>query len=446
MLTMQRKVRYSERKKSMCCKIDDVALSFEREPLQKPFGFKGGFLSELWQPVCRIRAEDGTYGIGSGVQSVLWSDSHTFCTHTQTGGNAMMFAVTEYALQMLKGKPFQDPIQTQHDIFDAVYEYARCVTQNRDLPKTFALNALVPVDFALWQLWAAQNGTKRFEDLTQSFCPKMNTHQEKLGSIPLLSYNTTEQEIRELLDDGAFLLKIKIGSNPGGRNDLDEMCVWDMERVTMIHAIASEYTTPYTECGHPVYYLDANGRYDTPERLERFLSGMKLSGALDRIVLLEEPFPEEAHIPVHQFPVRIAGDESIHSPQDAVRCIDELGYTAVALKPIAKTLSATLEIYEQAQRRGIPCFCADLTVPPVMLDWNMNVAARIEALPGLKIGVVESNGPQNYTDWERLVRMHPTPDAPWLHADKSVFPLVQFYERCTAFCPASKYESILVGK
>lgn len=446
MLNKKRSVRDWERVKSMCCKIEDVALAVQREPLRKPLGFKGGFLKELWQPVCRIRAADGTYGVGIGVQSVLWADAGTFAVHTPTGSNAMMLAVTEYALQMLKGTFFEDPIQTQHELFETLHEYAQRVTNNRNLSKTFTLNSLVPVDLALWQLWAAQNGSKRFEDITQNFCPRMNFHQEKLGLIPLISYNTSEAELRKLLDAGAFLLKIKIGSNPGERNNLDEMCVWDIERVTRIHAIASEYHTPYTECGHPVYYLDANGRYDTPERLERFLAGAALSGALDRIVLLEEPFPVEADIPVHRFPVRIAADERIHCTDDAVRCIDKLGYTAIALKPIAKTLSATLEIYHQAQQRGVPCFCADLTVPPVMLDWNMNVAARIKTLPGLHIGVVESNGAQNYTQWERLVQMHPTPDAAWLRTEKGVFCLRQFYERCTAFCPADQYEALLDEK
>lgn len=427
----------------MCCKIQEVSLTFEREPLAKPFGFKGSFLSELWHPVCRVKAHDGTYGIGVGVQSVLWSDAKTFCTHTQTGSNAIMLAVTEYALQQINGKTFKDPISTQHDVFEDVYQYACGITNNPELPATFVLNALVPVDFALWQLWAAQNNASCFETLTNSFCPQMNHQQAKLGEIPLLSYNTSKTEIRNLLNAGAFILKIKIGSNPGNRNDYDEMCQWDISRIAEIHKIASEYETPYTECGHPVYYIDANGRYDTPERLEQFLAGAEKCGALERIVLLEEPFGESRHIPVWQFPVRIAGDESIHNAQDAAYYIDTLGYSAVALKPIAKTLSATLEIYQQAHSRNIPCFCADLTVPPVMLGWNMNVAARIETLPGLKIGIIESNGPQNYTDWNKLLQKHPTPNAPWLHTDNGVFALDTFYECCTAFQPAAQYELLL---
>ena len=49
---------------------------------------------------------------------------------------------------------------------------------------------------------------------------------------------------------------------------------------------------------------------------------------------------------------------------------------------------------------GIPCFCADLTVNPIMIDWNKNFAARLEQLSGMKIGVLETNGAQNYKNWK----------------------------------------------
>lgn len=414
----------------MAERIERFSLGFEREPLIHPFGFKGGYLDELWQVSSRISLPDGTKGEGRGVQSVLWADSITFAGHSQAGANAMMLAVTEKALTLLKGREFTDPSVMLHDIFPACYAYALEITENRILPATFVLNALVPVDFALWQIWAAKKGIKDFSDLAECFCPPMNQRHEKLGAIPLISYNTSSEEIEQLLREGAFLLKIKIGSNPGGRNDPEEMCRWDMERVAQIHTIASRYRTPYTDCGYPVYYLDANGRYDSRERLMEFLEGAASCGALERIVLLEEPFPEGTELSVRDIPVRVAGDESIHSRQDAVRCIEKLGYGAVALKPIAKTLSATLEIYEEAVKRGIPCFCADLTVPPDMLEWNMQVAARIGTIPGLKTGVVESNGAQNYRNWEKLLQKTGHSDAGWLHPEKGVFDLTDFYEKC----------------
>jgi len=55
-----------------------------------------------------------------------------------------------------------------------------------------------------------------------------------------------------------------------------------------------------------------------------------------------------------------------------------LGYGAIALKPIAKTLSMSLKIAALAHERNVPCFCADLTVNPTLLEWNKTLAARME--------------------------------------------------------------------
>ena len=70
-------------------------------------------------------------------------------------------------------------------------------------------------------------------------------------------------------------------------------------------------------------------------------------------------------------------------------------------------MSMSLLILAEAHKRGIPCFCADLTVNPWMVDFNKNVAARIDPLPGMKIGVLESNGSQNYTNWATMRTYHP---------------------------------------
>lgn len=424
--------------------IKKCELGFEREALQKPFGFKGGSLSELWQTVCRITLDSRVWGMGTGVQSVLWSDTVTFHTHTQAGGNALMLAVTEYALQQLAGIDFSSPPEMIHSIADSVHSYARRITGRECLPRTFTLNALVCVDFALWQIWARQNGQDSFDAITRNFCPALREKQSSLGAVPLISYTTGEEEIKALLENGAFVLKIKIGSDPDGNNDPDAMLQWDAARLRKIHGMAKQYATPYTDCGHPVYYLDANGRYDTFGRLLRFLDQADSCGALDRILLLEEPFPEQNLQDIRSLPVHVAGDESAHCAADAVRLIEQYGYGAIALKPIAKTLSETLAIFSEAKKRGVPCFCADLTVPPLLLDWNMNVAARLAPLPGLKIGIIESNGPQNYSRWEQLLKMHPVPDAEWLRPEQGKFMLSpQFYSRCAPFSPAPCYERLL---
>jgi hypothetical protein len=62
--------------------------------------------------------------------------------------------------------------------------------------------------------------------------------------------------------------------------------------------------------------------------------------------------------------------------EDAAKRIEQ-GYSAIAVKAIAKTLSMTMRITQLAHEKKVPCFCADLTVNPILVDWNKNIAARL---------------------------------------------------------------------
>lgn len=423
-------------------KISGRSLAFREEKLKGAFGFKGNTITELWHVVCRLETQDGTYGVGVGVQSILWSDPITFAAHTPAGGNVVMLAITEYALQCLLGEEMTTPPEMLQRLCDMIYPYARQVTRRPDLPKTFVLNALVPIDFALWQLWSRLHGITSFDSVTEQFCPSLSIRQKSLGRIPLISYDTTKDEIGELLDTGTALLKIKIGSAGRTAVDYEGMLEADIKRLKEIHTIADSYTCTHTDCGKPLYYLDANGRYDSLERMQRFLTAAKQMGALNRIVLLEEPFPENKKLVVRDLPVRVAADESAHGVEEALERIAVYGYGALALKPVAKTLSETLAICRAVDKKQIPCFCADLTVPPVMLEWNMQVAARLACLPGMNIGVLESNGEQNYTRWKDLADAHPLPEAEWIHPEKNIYYLTDdFYNTCAAFLPIPAYEA-----
>ncbi|HEX7016245.1 MAG TPA: L-alanine-DL-glutamate epimerase, partial [Cyclobacteriaceae bacterium] len=91
-------------------RVRNVDSNFEREPLY-PYRFKGSFVTELWQAVAYLESESGIGKIGLGTQSVLWSDAKVFAEHSVTGGNALMFATSERALQIIKGNSFADPIE-----------------------------------------------------------------------------------------------------------------------------------------------------------------------------------------------------------------------------------------------------------------------------------------------------------------------------------------------
>lgn len=427
-------------------RINKLNCNFEREPLVGLFGFKGGYLSELWQSVVGLEDNSGQSGLGIGTQSVLWSDSEVFTKHPESVGNSMMFMTTAFAAKTAMEISWQTPLELNDALLPIVYEYAKKITGNPNLRLTFALNALVAVDNAAWMLYCRANNITSFDNmLPLEFNPALSSRHSKLSCIPLISYKVPVSEIAKNIDQGYGLLKIKIGSDPEGDGDLGKMLEWDKRRLTEIHQAAKDRETPHTVSGHVLYYLDANGRYDSRDRLMRFLDHAGKIGALDRIILLEEPFPEETEINVTDIPVRLAADESAHSDREAVARI-ERGYGAIALKPIAKTMSMSLKIAKLAHGKKIPCFCADLTVNPILVDWNKNVAARLSPLPGMKLGVLESNGHQNYKNWDTMKSYHPCSGSPWIEIKDGIFQLGdEFYRKSGGILESSKHYQGLLG-
>ena len=398
--------------------IARTGCGFEREPMVRPFGFKGGYLTEEWIVSSYIRSASGKHGIGLGTQSCLWSDAKVFASTSEAGGNAFMFAMTQYALKLAEGMTFKNPLELCDALWPQVLEYGRKVTNNPALRATFALNALVSVDAAAWVLYARENGLANFDDLIPASCrPALSCHHAKCASIPLFSYKVPVSEIKEAVDAGSFFMKIKIGQ-PGTQ---EEMLAKDMARVSEIHAVLKDCRTPYTKSGKLPYYFDANGRYEKKETLLRFIDHLKKIGAYEQVAIIEEPFDEYADIDVRDIPLRLAADESAHTVKDALERI-EMGYRAMALKPIAKTMSMSMKIAQAAFEKGVPCFCADLTVCPAMVEWNKAVAARLPAFPGIgDLGLVETNGHQNFRNWETMRRDLAYPGAHWTRTERGVF-------------------------
>lgn len=375
-------------------KILKTYSAYENEKFLHSFGFKGSKLTGVWQVyVCVTDGEN--YGVGVGVESVLWADGNVFARYGEDKANSLMYSVTKYALELIKGNTYEKPYDIIKDNFDKLYAYA-CEICDMKVSKTFVLNSLVAVDFACWNLWAKTNNVTDFEKIY-----KGDTKNYALANIPLITYNTPIEDVVKMASEGVCLFKIKIGSDPNGDGDREKMLEWDKGRILQIHNALKDIKTPYTTSGHALYYYDANGRYDSKERLTALVDYMQEIGVLDRTVTFEEPFPEEMEIYVGDLPVNFSADESVHSLEDAKKRI-ELGYKTLTLKPVAKTLSVSIEMAEFAKAHGVQCFPADLTVNPYMVEWNKNFASRLTALKGMKIGVVESNGAQNYVNWEKM--------------------------------------------
>lgn len=402
-------------------KIIETNANFEREPLIRPFGFKGGAMKEIWQTAALLGSENGHRKFGICTQNVLWSDPAVFEAHSESAGNALMYNITTRALQMIEGETFSNPVQLQENILDELWEYGKKITGNPDLKETFILNALVGIDNAAWLLYCAENGIKNFDDMVpMAYRPCLSNHHHKVACIPLMAYNIPIQEIKDTVDAGYFFMKIKIGQ----AGTQEEMVEKDMKRLSEIHAAIGNACTSYTESGKLPYYFDANGRYEKKETMLRFLDHAKKIGAFDQIAIIEEPFAEEKMYNVSDMGVRIVSDETAHTDKHALERI-KLGYSAIALKPIAKTMSMSMKVAQLAYDNHIPCFCADLTVNPILVEWNKIVASRLEAFPGIKggLGLVESNGHQNYANWNQMLTYNPTADRSWAKVNNGTFGL-----------------------
>lgn len=420
-------------------KITDTSSNFEREPLT-PYRFKGSAVTETWQALAQIKTESGNSKIGVGTQSVLWSDASVFFEHSETGGNALMYALTTQALRMLKGLSFNDPIELLDYIFPEVWEYGKKITGHSDLRKTFALNALVPIDNAAWLLYAEENGIKNFDEMIPAaYREGLSNRANKVAGIPSFATGTPIEKIKKAADEGYFIMKLKTGS-PGTQAEMLEK---DKAFLTAVHKEIGHYETPYTESGKIPYYFDANGRYEKKETLQRFLDHAKSIGAFEQLAVIEEPFDESNEEFVGDLGVRVAADESAHTVEDAAHRI-ELGYTAIAVKAIAKTLSMTMKIAQLAYEKNIPCFCADLTVNPVLVEWNKAVAARLPTFPGMTTGLQEANGHQYYKQWDKMASYLPFPNAGWVKTKGGVFELDDDYYQKSGgiFEPIKHYEQV----
>jgi L-alanine-DL-glutamate epimerase-like enolase superfamily enzyme len=414
--------------------------NFEREKLIRPFGFKGGFLTELWQTAALMESESGQRGIGLGTQSVLYGDADFFAAHAEAGGNAMMYALTEKALQLVKNIPFSTPPELVDKLLPEIIAAAQRITGKKDINRNFVYNALIPVDNAAWVLYAAENKIKDFDTLIpQPYQQSLSHHHAKIAIMYQVPYGMPVEEIKKAAGQGYFVIKIKSGQ-PGTQ---PEMLQKDMDRLTQIHQALKDARTSQTTNGKLIYTIDPNARYEKKETLMRFLDHARKIGAFEQILLIEEPLEERNEENVADTGVIIAADESVHDEADALRRLEQ-GYGAMVLKGIAKTLSLSMKIARLAQQRKVPCFCADLTVNPILIDWNKNLAARLQPFPGVGIGMMETNGDMQYQNWKTMVSYHPGAGASWTQSRNGVFELnTDYYKRSGGILePSLHYEQM----
>lgn len=424
--------------------IDTVKSGFEREPIIRPFGFKGVYHTEFWVAAALIESTNGLRHVGLQTQSLAWSDLDVFTAHSEYDGNMLHVRTLEYALNKIKGKSFKNPMEMQDEIFEEVHQYGKSITRTEELRKTFTLSSMVALDNALWMLYAEENGFRTFNEMIpMEYRQALGNRHQLVAHVPLMAYSIPPEEIKQAVDQGYFFIKIKIG-RPGTQQ---EMLEGDMARIEAVHKLIGHRETIHTSNGKIPYYFDANGRYEKKETLQKLLDHAKKIGMFDQIAVIEEPFPEHSDIFVGDMGVRIAADESAHTAEDVLRLI-KMGYGAIALKSAAKTLSMTLRMAKVAHENNVPCLLADLCCTPILVDWNKNIAARIDPFPGLNdMGLLESNGHQNYVNWEGLISYHPYPEGSWIRSRDGLYHLDRdFYEKSGGILKSSGHYLELFNK
>ena len=420
--------------------IVNAACAYEREKLIRPFGFKGGYLTELWQTASNLTTASGISKTGIATQSVLYGDADLFSLHSEAKGNSMMHALTTKALDLVKQTSFYTPIDLLDKILPEVISEGKRITGKSDLNINFVYNALVSIDNAAWLVYAAENKYKSFETMIPGPFKEALSHQnDKIAIMYQIPYGMPMQDLLGAAQKGFFVFKVKTGS-PGTQS---EMLKADMERLSLIHQTLKDHRTEHTSNGKLIYTLDANARYEKKESLLKYLDHAKKIGAFDQILLIEEPLNESNIEHVHDLGILIAADESIHDEESAINRLD-LGYNVMVLKGIAKTLSFSVKIAKLAAKRNIPCLCADLTVNPILIDWHKNLSAHLPPFPGINMGLMETNGDMNYANWKNMLDYHPGAHASWMKAKNGVFDLnPDFYQRSGGiFEPSEHYENM----
>lgn len=414
--------------------------NFEREKLIRPFGFKGGYLTELWQTITKLESANGHSAIGLSTQSVLYGDADLFAAHSEAGGNALKYALTEKALQLVKNTPFTTPIELIDKILPEVIKTGQRLTGKPDLNPIFIYIALVSIDNAAWLLYAAENNFKTFDAMVpEPYRKALSARNDKIAVMYQVPYGMPETELKAAAQQGYFVFKLKTGQ-PGTQA---EMLQKDITKLTQIHNALKDFRTKQTKNGKLVYTLDPNARYEKKETFLRYLDHAKKIGAFDQILFVEEPLNEKNNEPVGDMGILVAGDESVHDEASAIRRLDQ-GYGALVLKGIAKTLSFSMKLAKLAQERGVPCMCADLTVNPILVDWHKNLAARLAPFPGIGMGLMETNGDMQYRNWETMMGYNPAAKSSWARARDGAFQLdKEFYARSAGiFEPLPHYEEL----
>jgi len=289
----------------------------------------------LW---VRVTDDRGLHGYGEAATTPLWSGESAETAR----------AITDNLLApAIVGHAFDHPRDVQRRLDAATFA------------NPFTRSA---VDTAVWDLWA-RSQNKRVCDLIGNRSPKPVPTRASVGCYDV---PTTLRIAGEFWDAGIRTLKFKVGV-PGFS---------DADRLKAVRDALGDA---------PVFTVDANGAYATPDEAVRALETMLAY----RLALIEQPTRRDrishlAQVRRRIAPVPILADEAIFTPDHLAEALDLDAFDILSIYPGKNGgFTHALDMIHTAQRAGKRCTIGS------NLESDLGQAAMVTLASSLTVFPVE---------------------------------------------------------
>ncbi len=322
-----------EEKQVKRMRITEVAVGYIGIPLVTPFKTALRTVDNIQDLIVRVTLESGEVGYGEAPPTAVITGETRQSIET---------AVREYLAPAVTGVTLDSPE-------DAWKRMEKAMAKNT--------TAKAAMDVAIWDACARAAGKPLFRMLGGGGeAPK--TRLETDITISVNDPETMARDTERAVKEGFRILKVKVGK--GGLEDV--------ERVRRVRAAAGK---------DAVLRIDANQGW-TPEEAVRTIGMMEDAGLNPELV--EQP------VSCHDFrgmqwvtsrvSIPILADESVFSPEDAERLIQERGADMINIK-LMKTggITPALRICDMAAEHRISCMMGCMLESAVSVSGAAHLAA-----------------------------------------------------------------------
>lgn len=312
-------------------KISDISFEVMHFPLQKPFHVAFGTISSMDTCIVRIRTDDGMTGWGEAAPLPY-----------VTGDN--LETILSVGNDMKRSLTGMDPrsIGTIHNIMDSLYDGNTAVKAG--------------IDLACYDLASKKAGVPLYVYLGGS-----DPHLVSDVTIGIDRPDIMAAEAVSYVNCGFSILKIKLG----------ETVKADVERIAAIRKAVGEDVILRTDANQGWCVRDA----------------VRVASLLEQygVDLIEQPVKawdieglQEVKANSH---IRIAADESVHLPQDAMRIARTGGADVVNIKLMkCGGIYRALQINAICEAAGISCMIGCMGESPLANAAGLHLAAALRNL------------------------------------------------------------------